>query len=77
LDETATGALIGERGGDGQAGQEEQGEEDEFGFHSGVVHKPFRRGTGKSLADFRIFFEKKARAEAGGTRRERARQGGI
>lgn len=55
LDEPAAGALVGERGGDGHAGQEEQGEEDEFGLHGGVVSQAISPGNGKSLTERRIF----------------------
>jgi len=65
LDEPAAGAFIGERGGEGQTGQEEQAEDGEFGLHGGVVSQAISPGDGKSLTVFRIFLKKMARAEAG------------
>ena len=70
MNETAAGALVGERGGDGQAGQQEQGEDGDFGLHGELVSQAISPGNGESLAVFGIFLKKKARAEARGARSE-------
>jgi len=57
LNETATGALVGERGRDGQTSQEEQGGDGEFGLHGGVVSQAISPGDGKSLTVFGIFLK--------------------
>ena len=46
LDEPAAGAFIGERGCDGQAGQDEEGKEGEFGLHGGLVSQAISPGDG-------------------------------
>ena len=68
MNETATGALVGERGCDGQAGDKEQGDDGEFGLHGELVFTSHFAGEPIISRRIQNIFEKEgSRRDVGST----------